>query len=121
LERRCQISCCESDGYFGHRTEAETDLFEPYRPRLHLERWADGMNVVGDILERNLIVPTTGSVRTQKSVSQKRRNWMISDLALEGTAQQMLDLQMNLQNEVQETMGRANSNLTADIPIVYSP
>lgn len=43
------------------------------------------------------------------------------DLALEGIAQQMLDLQKNLQKEVQGMTGRASSNLTADNPSVFRP
>jgi hypothetical protein len=41
-------------------------------------------------------------------------------LVLEDIAQQMLDLQLDLQKEL-ETMDRASSNLTAEIPIVFRP
>ena len=46
---------------------------------------------------------------------------MLVDLVLEDIAQQMLDLQSNLQREVQERLGRASSNLTADNPFVFRP
>jgi hypothetical protein len=42
-------------------------------------------------------------------------------LVLEGIAQQMLDLQLDLQREVQETLDSVSSNLTAEIPIVFRP
>lgn len=43
------------------------------------------------------------------------------DLVLEDIAQQMLDLQMNLQKRVQDRLDRASSNLTANIRIVSRP
>lgn len=42
-------------------------------------------------------------------------------LVLEDIAQQMLDLQRNLQKEILGTLDRASSNLTADIPFVFRP
>jgi hypothetical protein len=54
--------------------------------------------------------------------SQTKRSWRLVDLALEGIAQQMLDLQKkNLQKEVQGMTDRASSNLTADNPSVFRP
>lgn len=119
----CQTSCGEDhgDGFHGHLVEAKTDLFVPSRLRLHLARWIDSVRLAGGTRETILIAPTKDSGRTRTWGLQRRRSWKLEDLDLEDIAQQMLDLQMNLQSEVQERTGRASSNLTADSLIVCRP
>ena len=100
-------------------------MFAPYQ-RARSLHWLDSdaagrrRMTVGCTLGRSRSAQTAAG-RTLSSASQKTRSSTTCSPGPAGTAQQMLDLQVNLQTDVPCTARMVSSNLTAGIPAAYHP
>lgn len=124
---RQNFRCLARDRCFaGHQAWTETDLmFAPYPRARRGHRMSSGLagrprTSAGCTLGTIQSVPTVAG-RTRSLASRMRRSSTACSLVQVCIAQQMLDLQMNLQTDARCTARKVSANLAASIRPVYHP